>query len=60
VLARAIRYFGEAYIGLKLGHASGPYLRAHTWHLIAAAVALFAARYLLLMLAGRGRRVEES
>jgi membrane protein YqaA with SNARE-associated domain len=55
-LGRSIRYFGEAYLGVKLGEGSVPFLRAHTWHLVAAAVALFAVLYLLLMLAERWRK----
>ena len=56
LLGRAIRYGGEAYLGVVLGEASGPYLRAHTWHLLAGAVALFAALYALLMLTERRRK----
>jgi len=54
-LGRCIRYFGEAYLGVQLGEKSGPYLRAHTWHLIAGAVALFVVLYLLVMLVERRR-----
>ena len=56
LLGRVIRYGGEAYLGVVLGEASGPYLRAHTWHLLAGAVALFAALYALLMLTERRRK----
>jgi|SRR5580658_1909560 membrane protein YqaA with SNARE-associated domain len=55
VLARSIRYFGEAYLGFMLGVGSGRYLRAHTWHLIVGAVALFALLYAALMLVERLR-----
>jgi len=56
LLGRAIRYGGEAYLGVVLGEGSGAYLRAHTWHLVAGAVALFAALYALLMLTERRRK----
>jgi membrane protein YqaA with SNARE-associated domain len=51
--ARSLRYFGEAYLGVKLGHESAHVLRAHTWEMIGGAVALFGALYLMLMLAER-------
>jgi membrane protein YqaA with SNARE-associated domain len=56
LLGRSIRYGGEAYLGVVLGEASGPFLRAHTWHIVAGAVVLFAVLYLLLMLTERRRR----
>ena len=59
LLGRSIRYGGEAYLGVVLGDQSGRYLRAHTWHLIVGAVALFAVLYGVLMLAGRGRKRAE-
>jgi membrane protein YqaA with SNARE-associated domain len=49
LLGRAIRYGGEAYLGVMLGEGSGRYLKAHTWHLIVGAVALFAVLYGLMM-----------
>jgi|SRR5580658_1565091 membrane protein YqaA with SNARE-associated domain len=55
LLGRSIRYFGEAYLGVVLGEGSGRYLRAHTWHLIVGAVALFALLYAALMLVERLR-----
>jgi membrane protein YqaA with SNARE-associated domain len=56
VLGRLIRYGGEAYLGVKLGEGSAQFLRAHTWHLVGGAVALFAVLYVLLMLAERRRQ----
>jgi membrane protein YqaA with SNARE-associated domain len=55
LLGRSIRYGGEAYLGVALGEASGQYLRAHTWHLVGGAVALFAVLYVVLMLTERRR-----
>jgi membrane protein YqaA with SNARE-associated domain len=56
LLGRSIRYGSEAYLGVVLGQGSVPYLRAHTWHLVGGAVALFAVLYVLLMLTERRRR----
>jgi len=55
-LGRAIRYFGEAYLGVALGRDSLPFLRAHTWPLIAGALALFAALYVAMLLNERRKR----
>ena len=55
-LGRAIRYGGEAYLGVVLGEGSWRYLRAHTWQLVGGAVAMFAVLYVLVMLTGRWRR----
>ncbi len=53
--ARVIRYFGEAWIGVKLGQESVHFLKDHMWSLLGAAVVLFAAIYLLLRLNDRRR-----
>jgi membrane protein YqaA with SNARE-associated domain len=55
LLGRSIRYFGEAYLGVMLGEGSARYLRAHTWHLVGGAIALFAVLYVLLMMTERRR-----
>jgi len=55
VVARVIRYFGEAYLGLKLGHQSPGFLRQHVWHLAGIAALLFALIYLLLWYTERRR-----
>jgi membrane protein YqaA with SNARE-associated domain len=55
LLGRSIRYFGEAYLGVILGEGSGRFLRAHTWHLVGGAAALFAVIYAVMMLLD-GRR----
>ncbi len=55
VLARVIRYFGEAYLGAKLGAGSAEFLRAHTWALIGGAAGLFVGLYALLKLNERRR-----
>jgi membrane protein YqaA with SNARE-associated domain len=58
VAGRCIRYGGEAYLGVKLGEGSAQFLRAHTWHLVGGAVALFAVLYALLMLTERRRHAK--
>jgi membrane protein YqaA with SNARE-associated domain len=45
VVARAIRYFGLAYLGLQLGSGAEGFLRQHIWILAIVAVLLAAAVY---------------
>jgi membrane protein YqaA with SNARE-associated domain len=45
---RLPRYFGLAYLGAKLGEHSSAWIKAHTLHMTALAVALFVALYALL------------
>jgi membrane protein YqaA with SNARE-associated domain len=56
VLARILRYFGEAYLGAKLGREPIHFLRTHTWPLLGGAVVLFLVLYALLVLTERRRR----
>ena len=56
LLGRSIRYGVEAYLGVALGERSGPFLKAHAWHIVAGAVALFALLYAVLILIDRRRR----
>jgi len=48
VLARSIRYSGEAYLGVKLGEGSGAFLRAHGWAVAGGTAALCAVLYVVL------------
>jgi len=48
LIARVIRYFGEAWLGIKLGHDAQGFLIRHGWSLAGAALALAAAFYLLI------------
>jgi len=59
-LGRSIRYGGEAYLGVRLGEGSAPFLRTHSWHLVGGAVALFAVLYALLTLTERRRRAKHA
>jgi len=45
LLARVLRYFGEAWLGITLGRESTHFLTAHVWQFVGAAVALFAVLY---------------
>lgn len=44
-VARVIRYFGEAWLGVTLGKESASFLTAHAWEFILGAVVMFAALY---------------
>jgi membrane protein YqaA with SNARE-associated domain len=56
LLARSLRYGAEAYLGVQLGEHSTQYLEDHTRQLIAVAVLLFVALYLLIRLSDRWRK----
>ncbi|MCU1235102.1 MAG: rane protein [Candidatus Solibacter sp.] len=45
LLARVLRYFGEAYLGFRLGHDAQGFLRANMWNI----VGIFLALALLLV-----------
>lgn len=49
-LARLLRFGGDAWLGVVVGESSAGFLKAHTWHFLIAAVALFLALYLLVRL----------
>jgi membrane protein YqaA with SNARE-associated domain len=49
-LARTIRFFGDAWMGVTLGVDSGSYLKAHSWHFVGAALLLFGALFSLIRL----------
>jgi membrane protein DedA with SNARE-associated domain len=46
--ARIPRYAGLAYLGAQLGANSAAWIKGHTWHMTALAVALFVGLYALL------------
>ncbi len=48
VLARVIRYFGEAYLGIKLGQDSMAWLKANVWILAGIAVGFCGVMYLAI------------
>lgn len=53
VLARVIRYFGEAYLGIQLGEDAAGFLTRHGWALAAAALGLGLALFWLIRLSDR-------
>jgi membrane protein DedA with SNARE-associated domain len=56
VLARAIRYFGEAYLGLTLGSKAGTYLASHRWPVAIGVLAAIAAGILAYTIVNRRRQ----
>jgi membrane protein YqaA with SNARE-associated domain len=57
--ARIPRYAGLAYLGAQLGENSGAWIKGHTWHMGALAIALFGALYALLKWNDRTREYSE-
>jgi membrane protein YqaA with SNARE-associated domain len=57
LLARTLRYFGEAWLGLTLGRESTSFLKSHAWIFAVSAVGLFAALYGFILLRDRRRRI---
>ncbi|MDX2182022.1 MAG: VTT domain-containing protein [Bryobacteraceae bacterium] len=53
--ARIPRYLALAWLGQQLGPDAGGWLKAHTWHLLAFAAALFAGLFVLIRLNDRGK-----
>jgi uncharacterized membrane protein YdjX (TVP38/TMEM64 family) len=58
VLARTLRYFGIAWLGVNLGKDSVGFLKVHAWHFLAAAVVLFVTLYGAVRLSDRRRGVD--
>ena len=57
--ARIPRYAGLAYLGAQLGENSTAWIKGHTWHMAAFAVALFGILYALLKWNDRTRGYNE-
>lgn len=55
VAARIPRYFFLAWLGVRLGKETGPYLRHHIWQLALLAAGLFGILYLVIRLLHRRR-----
>jgi membrane protein YqaA with SNARE-associated domain len=55
LVARVVRYFGEAYLGIRLGLGAQAYLRHNAWALTGVALALALAMVALMRLAERRR-----
>jgi membrane protein YqaA with SNARE-associated domain len=56
LLARFPRYFGEAWLGIKLGQGSTAFLKQHVWQFVFAAFALFVLLCVLVLASERWRR----
>ena len=54
-LARILRFGGDAWLGVTVGESSAGFLKAHTWHFLGAAFALFFALYLLVRVSDHWR-----
>jgi membrane protein YqaA with SNARE-associated domain len=59
LLARVIRFFGEAYLGLLLGHDAQGFLARHGWLLACIALVTVVAIYGVMRLYGRHRAPAE-
>jgi membrane protein YqaA with SNARE-associated domain len=55
LLARTLRYFGAAWLGVTLGRESTNFLKTHAWMFGAGAVALFLVLYGFILLRDRRR-----
>jgi membrane protein DedA with SNARE-associated domain len=55
LLARVIRYFGEAYLGIQLGADAQTFLARHVWVILGTALVLAAAAYVLIGMIDRRR-----
>ena len=55
LVARVIRYFGEAYLGIRLGLGAQDYVKHNAWALTGVAVGLALVMVLLLRMAERRR-----
>lgn len=53
VLARTLRYFGAAWLGVTLGRESTDFLKTHAWDFVAGAVVLFLALYSFILFRDR-------
>lgn len=56
VLARFLRYFGAAWLGVTLGKESTTFLKVHAWHFVEGAVGLFLILYLYVLIRDRTRK----
>ena len=48
ISARTLRYFGEVWLGVTLGHNSTSFLKSHAWQFVLYAVVLFVFLYGLM------------
>jgi len=55
LLARVIRYYGEAYLGVQLGEDAQDFLRRNAWTMAGAVLAIAVGLYWLIRLSDRRR-----
>ena len=55
LLARVIRYFGEAYLGIQLGEDAQTFLARHIWMILGVVLALAGAAYVVVGMIDRRR-----
>ena len=55
LLARVIRYFGEAYLGIQLGADAQTFLARHIWMILGIVLALAGGAYVLIGMIDRRR-----
>ncbi len=60
LVARIPRYFGEAWLGVRLGKESTTFLRTHVWQFVVTAIALFVFLSLLIIASERWRSRRQS
>jgi membrane protein YqaA with SNARE-associated domain len=53
LIARTLRYFGAAWLGVTLGRESSGFLKTHAWDFVAGAVVLFLALYSFILFRDR-------
>jgi membrane protein YqaA with SNARE-associated domain len=58
LVARVLRYFGEAWLGVTLGRESTKFLTTHAWHFVEGAVLLFLTLYGFILWRDRGPKGE--
>ena len=56
VIARSLRYFGAAWLGVTLGRESAGFLKVHAWSFVGGAVTLFLVLYAFVLLRDRRHR----
>ena len=59
LLARVIRYFGEAYLGIQLGEDAQTFLARHIWMILGIVLALAGAAYVVIGAIDRRRETAE-
>jgi len=55
--ARLLRYFGEAWLGIRLGQDSTQFLRSHSWDFVLGSIGLFVFLYLMVVVSERWRKI---